>query len=99
MNHTDIELLEVDHLGILLAQIAELTKKADMIKDAIKDEAIKNGGVMQVVGNLYEAKVIEANRSVVDYKKLCADMGITAEQLAVYTKVTAVFSVKTTERK
>lgn len=87
----------VDNLGELLAQIADLTKQADAIKDAIKDNA-SAGGDKVVEGDLFKATYIESNRSVVDYKKLCADLGITAEQVASYTKTSAVFSVKVTSK-
>ena len=97
MNANDIALTQVDQLGMLLAQIAELTAKADAIKDAIKDSA-SAGGDKVIEGNLFKATYVESNRSVVDYKKLCADLGITADQVAAYTKTTAVFSVKTTAR-
>jgi hypothetical protein len=87
----------VDNLGELLAQIAELTKQADAIKDAIKDSA-SAGGDKVVEGDLFKATYVESNRSVVDYKTLCVDLGITAEQVAAYSKTTAVFSVKVTSR-
>lgn len=87
----------VDSLGELLAQIADLTKQADAIKDSIKDNA-SAGGDKVVEGDLFKATYIESNRSVVDYKKLCADLGITAEQVATYTKTSAVFSVKVTSK-
>jgi hypothetical protein len=98
MNHTDIALLEVDQLGILLAQIADLTKQADAIKDDIKEVATLLNGDKVIAGNLYKATVVESNRNTVDYKKLCADLGVTSEQLATYTKVTAVYAVKVTAR-
>ena len=98
MNHTDIALLEVDQLGLLLAQIADLTKQADAIKDDIKEVATLLNGDKVIAGNLYKATVVESNRNTVDYKKLCADRGITADELAAYTKVCAVFSVKVTAR-
>lgn len=97
MQANDITLTQVDVLGNLLAQIAELTKQADAIKDGIKDAA-SAGGDKVVEGNLYKATYIETNRSVVDYKKLCADLGVPAEKIAEYTKTTAVFSVKVTSR-
>jgi len=87
----------VDKLGVLLAQIADLTKQADAIKDTIKDNA-SAGGDKVVEGDLFKATYIESNRSVVDYKALCAALGITAEQVAEYTKTTAVFSVKVTSK-
>jgi hypothetical protein len=97
MNANDIALTQVDELGLLLAQIAELTKKADAIKDAIKDDATA-GGSKVVEGNLFKATVVESNRKVVDYSALIAELGCTDEQLARFTKITAVFSVKTTAR-
>lgn len=97
MQANEIGFTAVDNLGMLLAQIADLTAKADAIKDSIKDSATL-GGPKVYEGAIFKSTFIESNRSVVDYKKLCADTGITAEQIAAYTKITAVFSVKTTTR-
>ena len=97
MNLNDLPLTQVDTLGNLLAQIAELTKQADAIKDGIKDAA-SAGGDKVVEGNLFKATYIESNRSVVDNKALLAELGATAEQIARHTKTTAVFSVKVTTR-
>lgn len=94
---TAITTSQVDHLGELLAQIADLTKQADAIKDQFKDNA-SAGGAKVVEGDLFKATYIETNRSTVDYKQLCADLGITAEQIAKYSKTAAVFSVKVTSR-
>jgi hypothetical protein len=88
---------QVDTLGQLLAQIAELTKQADAIKDGIKDAA-SAGGAKVVEGDLFKATYVESNRSTVDYKALCADLGITADQIAKYSKTAAVFSVKVTSK-
>jgi hypothetical protein len=94
---TNIASISVDTLGSLLAQIKDLTVQADMIKDSFKDQAtVSDTKVFE--GALFKATVIEANRDVVDYKKLLADLGISADVVAKYTKVTAVFSVKTTSR-
>ena len=99
MNPNDLQLNIADTLGMLLAEIAALTKRADTIKDIIKDDATSSSEASHVVeGNLFKATVVEANRNTVDYKKLCADRGITADELAAYTKVCAVFSVKVTAR-
>jgi hypothetical protein len=87
----------VDTLGTLLAQIAALTKQADLIKDAIKDSA-SMGGDKVVEGDLFKATYSESNRSVVDSKALFAELGATPEQIARHTKVTAVFSVKVTSK-
>ena len=93
----DLALNTIDTLGALLAQIADLTKQADQIKDAIKDAA-SLGGPKVVEGALFKATYTETNRTTVDYKALCADLGITADQIAKYNKVAAVFSVKVTSR-
>ena len=98
MKTTDIITTNVDQLGMLLAQIADLTAQADSIKDELKDSATAPGGSKVFEGNLFKATVVEANRSTVDYKALLSDLGVSADVVAKYTKTTAVFSVKTTAR-
>jgi hypothetical protein len=90
--NNDLSFSSVDTLGNLLAQIADLTKQADAIKDVIKD------GGKTVEGVMFKATYIEANRKVVDTKKMYADLGITEDMVAKYTSTTAVFSVKVTAR-
>jgi hypothetical protein len=97
MNANDIALTQVDRLGFLLAQIAELTKEADAIKDAIKDAATA-GGDKVVEGNLFKATVVEANRKVVDWKNIQKVLNIPEDIIIDNTSITAVFSVKTTSR-
>ena len=86
-----------DELGTLLAQIASLTKQADAIKDAMKDVASK-GEAKVFEGALFKSTYCEANRTVVDYKKLISDIGVADSIVAQYTSTTAVFSIKTTSR-
>jgi hypothetical protein len=98
MKTVDIQLTQIDELGTLLATIADLTAKADAIKDGLKDAATAPDGSNVFEGNLFKATVVESNRSTVDYKALLADLGVSADVVAKYTKTTAVFSVKTTAR-
>lgn len=95
--NNDLKLTSVDTLGALLAQIADLTKQADSIKDAIKDSA-SAGGDKVIEGAIFKATYSETNRSSVDYKALLAELGATAQQIANHTKTTAVFTVKVTSR-
>jgi uncharacterized coiled-coil DUF342 family protein len=88
---------QVDHLGRLLAEIADLQKQADQIKDSIKDLA-STGGATSYEGRLFKATYSESNRNSVDYKALCSDLNISKDLLAKYTKQTAVFTVKVTSR-
>jgi len=97
MNANDIALTQVDELGMLLAQIAELTAKADAIKDAIKDAATA-GGSKIVEGNLFKATVVEANRRVTDWKAIAKVCNIPEDVIIENTSISAVFSVKTTAR-
>jgi len=90
--NNDLSFSSVDTLGNLLAQIADLTKQADAIKDQIKD------GGKTVEGVLFKATYIECNRKSVDTKKMYADLGITDDVVAKYTSTTAIFSVKVTSR-
>jgi hypothetical protein len=93
--NNDINFTSVDTLGSLLAQIADLTKQADKIKDDIKDSASK-GGAKVVEGALFKATYVEANRTVFDKDAFIKEFG--ADAYAKYTKTTAVFSVKVTSR-
>lgn len=97
MKSNDLTLSTVDTLGELLAQIAELTKKADAIKDNIKDTA-SAGGPKVVEGDFFKATYIEANRKVTDWKAIAEIYNIPDEVIIDNTKVTAVFSVKVTSR-
>lgn len=92
------DLNNVDTLGMLLAQIADLQAKAEAIKNDMKESATSPGGSNVFEGAMFKASVIESNRSTVDWKKLSADLGITDDMLAKYTKTAAVFSVKVTSR-
>lgn len=92
------DLNTVDTLGELLAQIADLEKKAEAIKAELKDASTAPNGSNTYEGSLFKATVIESNRNTVDWKKLAADVGIDAAVIAKYTKVSAVFSVKVTSR-
>lgn len=89
---------KVDSLGVLLAQISDLTKQADAIKDELKDAATLPGGDKVAEGAMFKATVISTDRKTVEYKKLLADLGIDAETIAKYTSTTAVFSVKVTSK-
>ena len=94
----DNTLNNVDTLGKLLAQIADLTKQADAIKDGLKDSATAPNGSNVFEGDIFKATVVESNRSTIDWKQLSADLGISADVLAKYTKTAAVFAVKVTSR-
>jgi hypothetical protein len=50
--------------------------------------------VKKVEGALVTATYVEANRKVVDYKTLCADMGVDSDTLGKYTTHNAIFSIK-----
>ena len=88
---------DVDALGALLAQIETLTTRANVIKDAIKEDA-SMGGDKVVDGDLFRATYSESNRSSVNTKKMYAELGITPEQIAKYTTTTAVYTVKVTSK-
>jgi hypothetical protein len=92
---TVISTNNIDTLGSLLAQIALLTKEADAIKDAIKEEASMSGQ-KHLDGELFRATYVESNRSTVDWKAIAKVMNIPAEMIAAHTSTTAVFSVKVT---
>lgn len=92
MKNNDLMLTQADQLGQLLAEIAVLEKQAEAIKASMRE----TGGVHD--GVLFRSTVVESNRSVTDWKALCAAQGIGADVIAAHTKTTAVYSVKTTSK-
>ena len=66
------DLNTIDTLGTLLAQIADLTKQADAIKDELKDSATAPNGSKVFEGDMFKATVVEANRKTTDWLALVA---------------------------
>ena len=81
---------DVDRLGLLLAQIADLTKQANDIKKGIKQSP---GRTFE--GNLFRAVVVEQEKTTydVDVLKAAADQAVLdlakRESFVVSVKVTA----------
>ncbi len=96
--NNDIDFNTIDELGMINAQSADLTAKADLIKDAMKEIATRPGAGNTFEGAIFKATVVESNRSTVNYKKLMTDLGIDETILVDYTTTTAVFAVKVTSR-
>jgi len=94
----NVNAVSVDTLGLLLAQIADLTKQADAIKDAIKDQATLPNGSKVVEGSMFKATVVEQNRAVVNWKNLVQELNISEDFIIKHTTVSAVFAVKTTSK-
>jgi hypothetical protein len=80
----------VDRLGVLLAQIADLVREADAIKDAIKL------GGESIEGSLFKATLTDCDRKVFDTEFFVKDQG--ADVYDAYTKNIVVKSVKVTSR-
>jgi len=80
----------VDRLGVLLAQIADLTEQADAIK-----AAIKRGG-QSVEGSLFKATLVDADRKIFDKEFFIKDQG--ADVYDAYTKNTVSVSVRVSSR-
>ena len=93
--NNDINFTSVDTLGSLLAQIADLTKQAEAIKDSIKESA-SNGGAMVVDGAIFKATYSDSNVTTFDKDKFIKEHG--ADAYAKYTKTSARFTVKVTSR-
>ena len=92
-NQVSTELTNVDRLGLLLAQIADLEEQAEAIKNELK-----NGAEGVVEGNLFKANVILSQRSTVDNKALYKALNVSDDLIAKFTKTSAVISVKVTSR-
>lgn len=83
----------VDRLGMLLAQIADLTAEADAIKDAIK----KSGESLE--GSFFKATLVDMDRKVFDKEFFIKDNGPDGAAIYdAYTKNTSCISVRVTSR-
>jgi hypothetical protein len=80
----------VDRLGVLLAQIKDLTDQADAIKDAIK----LSGESLE--GSLFKATLVDMDRKVFDKEFFIEQHGATTYD--AYTKNTSCISVRVTSR-
>jgi len=92
MQVLDIQITEVDQLGMLLAQIADLEAQAEQIKNKLK----QNEGSIE--GNLYKSCVTLSQRKTVDNKAVFAEANIPTDLIAKHTKTTAVITLKVTAR-
>lgn len=92
MKAIDIQLNKVDQLGMLLAQIADLEKQAEIIKNELKQTE------GHVEGNLFKACVTLSQRATVDNKAVFAEANVPAEMIAKHTKTTAVITLKVTSK-
>ena len=86
-----------DKLGILLAEIADLTKLADEIKNDFKAQYTATG-VKVFEGDMFKSTVVDADRATVDYKAILKELNVDAKLIAKYTTYNLVLSVKTTSR-
>ena len=82
---------DVDRLGVLLAQIADLTKQANAIKKTLKELPYKT-----YEGNLFRAVVVEQEKTTYDTDVLKSAVDDTILELA--KRESFVVSVKVTGR-
>mgnify|MGYP003336431186 CR=1 FL=1 len=92
MKAIDIQLSKVDQLGMLLAQIADLEKQAESLKNELKQQE------GHIEGNLFKACVTLSQRTTVDNKAVFAEANVPAELIAKHSKTTAVITLKVTSK-
>jgi hypothetical protein len=83
---------KIDTLAVLDRQVKELTAQTKSLKEDIANqygEGKHRGENYGVTVSLYES-------STVDYKGLLAELGVTAEQIAKFTKKSATIRVSST---
>ena len=89
----------IDQLGFLLAQIASLQEQAEVIKNELKDAATASTDAMNAFeGFVFQAKVVQSDRTTVAYAKLVKDIGVSPEIVARYATLSAMFTVKVTSK-
>ncbi len=82
---------DIDKLGILLAQISDLTKQANDIKKSLKESTFR-----ELEGALFRAVVVEQDRTTYDVDVL--KTAATPEILELAKRESFCMSVKVTAR-
>jgi len=96
---------KVDELGMLLAEISDLQKRADVIKTAIKElgadgllqkKSVKGKAVQFLEGALFSATYVESNCTIFDRKKF--DLAYGEDAFQAVSKISASFKILVTSR-
>jgi hypothetical protein len=93
MKTLDIVITDIDRLGMLMAQAADINEQIDALKDSIK-----NQGEGNYEGSLYKANVKLSQRKVVDYKTIIAELNVPSNLVDAHTTTTASITLKITAR-
>jgi hypothetical protein len=93
MKTLDIVITNIDRLGMLMAQAADLNEQIEALKNDIK-----NQGEGNYEGNLYKANVKLSQRKVVDYKTIIAELDVPSNLVDAHTTTTASITLKVTAR-
>jgi len=86
--------LDVDELGRLLAEKAELDTRIKMLKDNL---ATLGAGVYE--GKLFRASVSVSERTTVDYKAIVEKLGASSQMIRGNSRVSETVTVRCTARK
>lgn len=82
---------DVDRLGSLLAQISDLQKQADLIKDNLK-----KSGLIELDGSLFHAAIVSSLRTTYDPRKVELLLG---DRIGLVERTSESVSVRVTARK
>jgi hypothetical protein len=93
MKTLDIVITNIDRLGMLMAQAADINEQIEALKDSIK-----NQGEGNYEGTLYKANVKLSQRKVVDYKTIIAELDVPSNLVDAHTTTTASITLKVTAR-
>jgi len=85
---------EVDQLGNLKAQIAELQTKAKAI-----EASLKAGGVARTSGMFFDANVFEQTRTSVDWEAIAKKLEPSRQLVTAHTSESTSLVLKVTGRK
>jgi hypothetical protein len=87
-NSLEFQITELDRLGHLLAQIADLEAQAEVIKNVFK-----SAGKGSYEGSLFKATVSAPTERVsIDYKQIVEDLALSENDLKPYKKTFKVSS-------
>lgn len=93
MNDINIQTV-VDELGRIRAQQGQLKDREAELRDIIK-----NANVPVALGERFEAKRVESDRTSIDWKSVAEKLNPSRQLITAHTSVSHIVSIRTSVRK
>ncbi|MGL4565260.1 MAG: hypothetical protein ACRCVD_08190 [Halioglobus sp.] len=95
--HKESNMDNIDKLGLIKAQIAELQEQEKVLAAKVKGELF-DAGEDALEGDLFRAAMVVQDRTTVDWKAVAAKLQPSRQLVKAHTKETRVISLRVSAR-